>query len=208
MILLYKGVAHSKIVDILMLMERENIQPSPFTYKLLIDLKGRLNDTLGMELVLNTMKDNGVEPDFTTHMMVAKFYISGGLLEKAEEIIRGMEVYVKDKRHAIRSLLDLYAILGRPDDVERIWKSCTEPKLEDFLVAIKAWSKLGRIEQAEETFEALLQTSPNLTSKYFNAMMNVYAENKLLSKGKEFIERMCSSRCPSGPLTWDALVRL
>ncbi|XP_062187820.1 pentatricopeptide repeat-containing protein At1g80270, mitochondrial-like [Phragmites australis] len=208
MILLYKRVARSKVVDILMLMEKENIQLSPFTYKLLVDLKGRSNDTLGMESVLNMMKDNGVEPDFTTQTMVAKFYISGGLLEKAEEVIRAMEVYIKDKRHAIRSLLDLYAVLGRPDDVARIWKSCTEPNLEDYLAAIEAWGKLGCIEQVEETFEALLKTSPKLTSKYYNAMLNVYAENKLLAKGKEFLERMFLAGCSNGPLTWDALVKL
>jgi pentatricopeptide repeat protein len=208
MILLYKRVARSKVVDILMLMEKENIKFSRFTYKLLIDLKGRSNDPLGMESVLNIMKDNGLEPDFATQTMVAKFYISGGLMEKAEEVIRAMEVSVKDSRDATRSLLDLYAILGRPDDVERIWNSYTNPKLEDFLAAIEAWSKLGRIKQVEETFEALVKTSPKLTSKYFNAMLNVYAKHKLLAKGKEFLERMYLDRCPINPLTWDAIVKL
>ena len=208
MILLYKRIARSKVVDILMLMEKENIKVSRFTYKLLIDLKGRSNDPLGMESVLNMMKDNGLEPDFATQTMVAKFYISWGLMEKAEEVIRAMEVSVKDSRNATRSLLDLYAILGRPDDVERIWNSYTTPKLEDFLAAIEAWGKLGRIKQAEETFEALVKTSPKLTSKYLNAMLNVYAEHKLLAKGKEFLERMYLDGCPISPLTWDAIVKL
>jgi len=208
MILLYKRVARSKVVDILTLMEKENIKFSHFTYKLLIDMKGRANDPLGMESVLNIMKDNGLEPDFATQTMVAKFYISWGLMEKAEEVIRAMEVSVKDSRNATRSLLDLYAILGRPDDVERIWNSYTTPKLEDFLAAIEAWGKLGRIKQAEETFEALVKTSPKLTSKYLNAMLNVYAEHKLLAKGKEFLERMHLDGCPISPLTWDAIVKL
>ncbi|CAL5079265.1 unnamed protein product [Urochloa decumbens] len=208
MILLYKRVARRKIADILLLMEKENIKFSRFTYRLLIDLKGQSNDILGMESVLNMMKDNGLEPDFGTQTMVAKFYISGGLTEKAEEVIRAMEVYVNASRDATRSLLGLYAILGRPDDVERIWNSYTTPKLEDFLAAIEAWSKLGRIEQVEETFEALVKISPKLTSKYFNAMLNVYAEHKLLAKGKEFLERMCLEGCPSSPQTWDAIVRL
>ncbi|CAN6213544.1 unnamed protein product [Urochloa humidicola] len=208
MILLYKRVARIKVADILLLMEKENIKFSRFTYKLMIDLKGQSNDIVGMESVLNMMKDNGLQPDFSTQTMVAKFYISGGLTEKAEEVIRAMEVYVNASRDATRSLLGLYAILGRPDDVERIWNSYTTPKLEDFLAAIEAWSKLGRIEQVEETFEALVKTSPKLTSKYFNAMLNVYAEHKLVAKGKEFLERMCLEGCPSSPQTWDAIVRL
>ncbi|KAG0542179.1 hypothetical protein BDA96_02G080700 [Sorghum bicolor] len=208
MLLLYKRVSRNKVVDILKLMENENIKPSLFTYKLMIDLKGRSNDTLGMESVLNLMKENGFEPDFGIQTMVAKFYLSGDLAEKAEEVTNAMEVYVNANRHAIRALLDLYAILGRPDDVERIWNLCTEPKLEDFLAAIKAWGKLGHIESAEETFDALVKTSPKLTSKYFNAMLYVYAENELLDKGKKFIERMSLDGCPSSPLTWDAVVKL
>ncbi|KAF8731864.1 hypothetical protein HU200_015808 [Digitaria exilis] len=208
MILLYKRVARVKVADILMLMEQENIKFSRFTYKLLIDLKGRSNDMLGMEQVLNVMKDNGLEPDFATQNMVAKFYISGGLTEKAEEVIRAMEVHASYHREATRSLLGLYAILGRPDDVKRIWNSYTEPKLDDFLAAIEAWGKLGCIEQVEETFEALVNTSTKLTSKYLNAMLNVYAEHKLLAKGKEFLERMFLKGCPGSPLTWDAIVKL
>ena len=146
--------------DILMLMEKENIKPSLFTYKLIIDLKGRSNDMSGIEMVLNEMKASGVEPDFATQTMVAKFYIDGGLTEKAEAIISEMEMeYIKDKRHAIRSLLHLYAALSKPGEVARIWKLCTEPKLEDFMAAIEAWGKLGCIEQAEETFEAMLKTT-------------------------------------------------
>lgn len=208
MILLYMRVAHTKVADIITLMEKENIKPSPFTYKLLIDLKGRSHDILGIESVLNLMKDDGLKPDFATQTMVAKFYISGGLIEKAEEVITAMEVHIKDNPHAIRSLLDLYATLGRPDDVDRIWNQCTEPKLEDFLAAIEAWGKLGRVEQAEETFEALAKISPKLTSKYINAMLNVYAENKLLAKGKKFLERMCFDGCRSSPLIWDTIVKL
>nr|CAB3452385.1 unnamed protein product [Digitaria exilis] len=209
MILLYKRVACVKVADILMLMEQENIKFSRFTYKLLIDLKGRSNDMLGMEQVLNVMKDNGLEPDFATQNMVAKFYISGGLTEKAEEVIRAMEVHASYHREATRSLLGLYAILGRPDDVKRIWNSYTKPKLDDFLAAIEAWGKLGFIEEVEETFEALVKnTSTKLTSKYLNAMLNVYAEHRLLAKGKEFLERMFLKGCPSSPLTWDAIVKL
>nr|TKW31173.1 hypothetical protein SEVIR_2G087400v2 [Setaria viridis] len=166
MILLYKRVARRK----------ENIKPSHFTCKLLIDLKGRSNDILGIESVLNVMKDNDLEPVFATQTMVAKFYMSGGLTEKADEIIRAMEVYAKDSRQ--------------------------------ILAAIEAWSKLGRIEQAEETFEALVKISPKPASKYINSMLNVYAENKLLARGKKFLERMCLDGCPSNPPTWDGIVKL
>uniref|UniRef100_A0ACD5TD62 Uncharacterized protein n=1 Tax=Avena sativa TaxID=4498 RepID=A0ACD5TD62_AVESA len=209
MLLLYKRVARSKVADIQMLMEKENIKPSPFTYKLIIDLKGRSNDMSGIELVLNEMKASGVEADFATRTMVARFYIYGGLTEKAEALIREMEMeYVKDKRHAVRSLLHLYADLSKPDEVARIWKLCTEPNREDFLAAIEAWGRLGCIEQAEETFEAMIETTRKVSSRYYNVMLSVYAENKLVAKGKEFVERMSSNGCPISPVTWEVLIKL
>ncbi|KAF0905698.1 hypothetical protein E2562_008776 [Oryza meyeriana var. granulata] len=211
MILLYKRVAPGKVADVLMLMEKENVKPSAFTYNLLIDLKGRSNDLAGIEVVLNEMKACGIKPSTATQTMVARFYMHGGLAEKAERVVEEMEVQLlesKDRRHVIRSLLHLYAVLNKPDDVARIWKLCTEPNLDDFLSAIKAWGQLGRIEQAEETFETMANTPAKLSSKYYNAMLNVYAQNKLLAKGKQFVERMCRNRCPHGPLTWDALINL
>jgi pentatricopeptide repeat protein len=209
MILLYKRVARNKVADILMLMEKENLKPSLFTYKLIIDLKGRANDMSGIELVLNEMKASGLEPDFATWGMVARFYIYGGLTEKAEAVISEIEMESsKDKRHAIRSLLHLYAALGKQGEVARIWKLCTEPNLEDTRAVILAWGKLGCIEQAEETFEAMLKTTKMVSSRYYNAMLSVYAENKLMAKGKEFLKRMSSDGCPNSPLTWDVLIKL
>uniref|UniRef100_A0A0D9WWV1 Pentacotripeptide-repeat region of PRORP domain-containing protein n=1 Tax=Leersia perrieri TaxID=77586 RepID=A0A0D9WWV1_9ORYZ len=210
MILLYKRIAPGKVADVLMLMEKGNIKPSAFTYKLLIDLKGRSNDMAGIEVVLNEMKACGIEPSIAIRSMIAKFYLHGGLTEKAEEVAKEMEVQLlelkKDRRNVIRSLLHLYAALNKPDDVARIWKLCTEPNVEDFLAAINAWGELGRVEQAEETFEAM--ANMKLSSKYYIAMLKVYAHNKLLSKGKQFVERMARDGCPYGPLTWDALIDL
>uniref|UniRef100_A0ACD5VZZ1 Uncharacterized protein n=1 Tax=Avena sativa TaxID=4498 RepID=A0ACD5VZZ1_AVESA len=209
MISLYKRVACNKVADILTLMEKENIKPSPFTYKLIIVLKGGSNDMSGMELVLSEMKASGVELDFATRTLVAKFYIYAGLTEKAEAVISEMEMdYIKDKRHAIRSLLLLYADLSKPGEVARIWKLCTEPNRGDFVAAIEAWGKLGCIKQAEETFEAMLETTKKVSSRYYNAMLSVYAENKLMDKGKALVERMSSDGCPSDPVTWDLLIKL
>ncbi|KAG6482153.1 hypothetical protein ZIOFF_058784 [Zingiber officinale] len=39
-------------------------------------------------------------------------------------------------------------------------------------------------------------------------MLKVYAENKLLAKGKELVNQMSASGCRIGPLTWDAIVKL
>ncbi|CAL9133231.1 unnamed protein product [Musa textilis] len=209
LLLLYKRLDRKKIADVLLMMEKENVKPTLFTYKILIDTKGRANDISGMEQIVETMKAEGVEPDLLIQAMVARYYIFAGLNEKAEAALKEMEGGdIKENRHVCRVLLPLYAALGKVDDVGRVWKVCeANPRLEECLAAIEAWDKLGQIEKAEEAFENISKKW-KLSSKHYNAMLKVYANHKLLTKGKELVKRMSNSGCRIGPLTWDALVKL
>ncbi|CAL9039094.1 unnamed protein product [Musa banksii] len=209
LLLLYKRLDRKKIADVLLMMEKENVKPTLFTYKILIDTKGRVNDISGMEQIVETMKAEGVEPDIMTQAMVARYYIFAGLNEKAEAALKEMEGDdFKENRNVCKVLLPLYAALGKVDDVGRVWKVCeANPRLDECLAAIEAWDKLGQIETAEEVFENISKKW-KLSSKYYNAMLKVYANNKLLTKGKELVKRMSNSGCRIGPLTWDALVKL
>ncbi|WOL06778.1 pentatricopeptide repeat-containing protein [Canna indica] len=209
LLLLYKRIDRKKIAEVLFMMEKENVKPTLFTYRILLDIKGRANDISGMEQILETMKAEGVEPDLLIQSMVAKFYIFAGLNEKAEEALKDIEGdNIKENRIVCKVLLPLYAALGKADEVGRVWKVCeAKPHMYESLAAIEAWGKLGKIENAEEVFENMSKTW-KLSSKYYTAMLKVYANNKLLTKGKELVKRMSDSGCRIGPLTWDALVKL
>lgn len=210
LILLYKRVDRKKIGDVLKMMEKEDVKPSLFTYRLLIDTKGRIHDISGMEEVIATMKAEGIEPDMFSQATIAKHYIFAGKNEKAEEMLRNIEGDdITKNRAACTSLLSLYAALGKIDDVGRIWNVCEpNPRLEECFVAIEAWGKLGKIEDAERIFEKMMKSWERLSPKYYNILLKVYANHKLLSKGKELAKRMSDDRCKFGPFTWDALVKL
>ncbi|XP_020100542.1 pentatricopeptide repeat-containing protein At1g80270, mitochondrial-like isoform X3 [Ananas comosus] len=210
LLLLYKRHRRNKIADLLTMMEKENVKPSLFTYKLLIDLKGRSHDIAGMENIIETMKMNGVEPDVAARALVASHYIVGGLNDKAEKTLKEMEGEAdSNNRNAFKSLLPLYAALGRADDVKRIWKLCEEnPTLDEFSAVIEAWGKLGHVEEVENAFVTMLKRHKKVSSVYYNVLLNVYANHKLLTKGKELAKRMGENGCRIGPLTWDALVKL
>ncbi|XP_020274534.1 pentatricopeptide repeat-containing protein At1g80270, mitochondrial-like isoform X3 [Asparagus officinalis] len=208
-LLLYKRNDRKKIADILKLMEKENIKPNIFTYRLLIDTKGRANDISGMEELVETMKAEGIVPTIGVRAMVAKYYIHANLNEKAEAVLKEIEGDIKENLRACRQLLPLYASLGKTDDVERIWKVCeADPHLEECLSAIEAWGELGKVEKAEEVFELMSKNWSSLSSRYYNCMIKVYAKHKLLSKGKDLVKRMAEKGRKIGPLTWDALVKL
>ncbi|XVE84906.1 hypothetical protein DITRI_Ditri17bG0049100 [Diplodiscus trichospermus] len=210
LLLLYKRLDKKKIADVLLLMEKENVKPTLFTYKILIDTKGLSNDITGMDQIVETMKAEGIEPDIHVQSILARHYISGGLLEKAQEVLKEMEgVNVKENRRACCFLLPLYAELGKADEVERIWKVCeSNPHYEEYLAAIEAWGKLSKIKEAEAVFDRMLTTSKKLPARYYSTLLKVYSNHKMLQKGKDLVKRMADNGCQIGPLTWDALVKL
>ncbi|XVE95753.1 hypothetical protein REPUB_Repub02eG0126700 [Reevesia pubescens] len=210
LLLLYKRFDKKKIADVLLLMEKENVKPSLFTYRILIDTKGLSNDITGMDQIVETMKAEGIEPDINIQSILAKHYISGGLMEKAQEVVKEMEGdNIKVNRWACRYLLILYAELGKADEVERIWKVCeSNPRFEEYLAAIEAWGKLSKIEKAEAVFDRMLKTSKKLPARYYGTLLKVYSNHKMLQKGKDLVKRMADNGCQIGPFTWDALVKL
>ncbi|BAT85124.1 hypothetical protein VIGAN_04262500 [Vigna angularis var. angularis] len=209
MLLLYKRNDQKKIADVLLLMETENIKPSSLTYSILIDTKGRYRDIDGMDLIVDRMKTDGIEPDIKTQAVLARHYISAGLQDKAEALLKEMEgENLKQDRWRWQILLPLYANLGKVDEVERIWKFCeTKPRYDECLVAIEAWGKLNKVDEAENVFETMVKKF-KLSSRNSSVLLKVYANHKMITKGKDLIKRMGESGCRIGPPTWNAIVKL
>jgi len=212
LLLLYKRLDKKKIQDVLKMMEDEGVKPTIFTYKILIDVKGWMGDIGGMEQVAENMKSEDIEMDSGTLELLARHYIRAGLAEKAEVVLKELEnVSLKDKRSCLKMLLPLYAELGKPTEVERIWKdfeAFPALRLDEYATGVVAWGKLGQIEKAEITFEKLLNSGKKLSAKHYNALLNVYADHHLLLKGKELVKRMSDNGCTIEPPIWDALIRL
>ncbi|KAK7279311.1 hypothetical protein RJT34_24359 [Clitoria ternatea] len=209
LLLMFKKVDKKRIADVLLLMEKENVKPSSFTYKILIDAKGHSNDIAGMEQVVETMNAEGVEPDIKVKAALVRHYISAGHKEKAETVLKEIEgENLKENLWVCSTLMSLYANMGSTEEVERIWKACkSKPRMSDCLAAVEAWGKLNKIEEAEAISE-MMSKKWKLSSKHYAVLLKIYVNNKMLKKAKELIKRMADSGCRIGPLTWDALVRL
>ncbi|XP_047178769.1 pentatricopeptide repeat-containing protein At1g80270, mitochondrial-like [Vigna umbellata] len=209
LLLLYKNLNKQKMADVLLLMEKENVKPCIFTYRLLLDTKGHFNDIAGMEQVLETMKVEGIEPDIQIQELLAKHYTKAGLNEKAETVLKEIEgENLKENRWLCATLIRLYANLGKADEVERIWKVCeSNPGVDDCLAAVEAWGKLKKIEEAESIFDRASKKW-KLNSKKYSVLLMIYANNNMLKKGKDLIKRMADSGINIGPFAWNALVKL
>ncbi|BAT96702.1 hypothetical protein LR48_Vigan02g000800 [Vigna angularis] len=209
LLLLYKNLNKQKMADVLLLMEKENVKPCIFTYRLLLDTKGHFNDIAGMEQVLETMKVEGIEPDIQIQELLAKHYTKAGLNEKAETVLKEIEgENLKENRWLCATLIRLYANLGKANEVERIWKVCeSSPGVDDCLAAVEAWGKLKKIEEAESIFDRASKKW-KLNSKKYSVLLMIYANNNMLKKGKDLIKRMADSGINIGPFSWNALVKL
>ncbi|KAL8037034.1 hypothetical protein ABFS82_11G014100 [Erythranthe guttata] len=210
LLLLYKRTDNKKISNVLSLMEKENIKPSYFTYHVLISAKGLSNDISGMEKIVEKMKTEGVEPNTIIQVSLARYYAIAGLKDKAKAVCKEIEGEdITKNRWACGVLLPIYASLRMEDEVERIWKVCqSDLRTKECLAAIEAWGQLKRIEDAESAFDKMMKILKKPTSKHFAALIKIYADHKMLDKGKGLVKRMSESGCSVGPLTWDALVKL
>lgn len=210
LLLLYSRHDKKKITDVLLLMEKENVKPSPFTYRLLINVKGLANDLKGMDQVVEMMKAEGMEIDLKTEASLARHFLSGGMKEKAEAIVKGMEGGdLKRHRAACKYVLPIYAGLGKVDVVRRVWAICMpKPTLLESGAAMEAWGKLNDIKEAEAIFNLMMETGYRIPRNTYLVLLKMYVDNKMPNKAKDLVRRMSDSGCDIGPLIWDALVRL
>ncbi|KAJ4915878.1 Pentatricopeptide repeat-containing protein [Raphanus sativus] len=211
MLMLYKRVDKKKIAETLLMMEKENLKPTLYTYQILIDAKGASNDISGMEQVVETMKSEGVEVDLRAKSIVARHYASAGLKEKAEKVLKEMEgESLEANRYVCKDLLSVYGFLQRADEVSRIWKICEEnnPYYKECLAAILAFGKINKVKEAEAVFEKSIKMSTRVSSGMYSVLLRVYVDHKMVSEGKDLVKRMLDSGCNIGALTWDALIRL
>ncbi|KAL5546615.1 hypothetical protein UlMin_006302 [Ulmus minor] len=210
LLILCKRFEKKKLADVLLMMEKEGVKPSLFTYKLLLDTKGQCHDLTGMENILERMKAEDIEPDRHTNFILARHYACAGLKDKAEAVLKEMEGGNLNHNRQVCEVLFLpYALLGKADEVERVWKVCEpNPQIWECMAAIEAFGKVKKIKEAEAVFDRMLKTWKKPFEKQYNALLKVYADNKLVAKGRDLVKRMADSGCPIGVLTWHTLVKL
>uniref|UniRef100_A0A1J3IYD7 Pentatricopeptide repeat-containing protein, mitochondrial n=1 Tax=Noccaea caerulescens TaxID=107243 RepID=A0A1J3IYD7_NOCCA len=210
LLLLYSKHDRKKIADVLLLMEKENIKPTRGTYQALINSKGLAGDITGMDKMVETMKEEGIEMDPEIQATLARYYIRAGVKERAEEVMKEMEGKgLKQTPWVCRLLLPLYADIGDTENVRRLSKFAEETlRYDNCIAAIKAWGKLKKTEEAEAVFDRLVEKYKIVPMLPYFALMEIYAENKMLAKGKNLVKRVASAGVKIGPEIWHSLVRL
>ncbi|CAN6886527.1 unnamed protein product [Brassica oleracea] len=210
LLLLYSKHDRKKIPDVLLLMEKENIKPTRGTYQFLINSKGLSGDIAGMDKLVETMKEEGIKLDPEIQAAVARYYMRAGRKERAEEVMKEIEGEgLEQAPWVCRSLLPLYAEIGDKENVRRLSRFVEQAlRYDNSIAAIKAWGKLKEIEEAEAVFDKLVEKYKLVPMLPYFSLMEIYTENKMLTKGKNLVKRIASAGVKIGPSTWHALVKL
>lgn len=210
LLLLYKRLDTKKIADILYLMEKEKIKPSQLTYRILITSKARDKNFEAVDKIVEAMESEGVKPEPKILEILARHYASGGYKEKAKAIMKEIEGgNSKPDPFVYRVLLPLYAMMGEVDEVRRLWKTCeANPSFDDFSAAIEAWGILNKVEEAEAVFNRMISAGKKPLSSHYLQLLKVYANKKMLSKGKDLVKQMADSHYWINEWVWDVLVKL
>ncbi|XP_013638259.1 PREDICTED: pentatricopeptide repeat-containing protein At3g15590, mitochondrial [Brassica oleracea var. oleracea] len=210
LLLLYSKHDRKKIPDVLLLMEKENIKPTRGTYQFLINSKGLSGDIAGMDKLVETMKEEGIKLDPEIQAAVARYYMRAGRKERAEEVMKEIEGEgLEQAPWVCRSLLPLYAEIGDKENVRRLSRFVEQAlRYDNSIAAIKAWGKLKEIEEAEAVFDKLVEKYKLVPMLPYFSLMEIYTENKMLTKGKNLVKRIARAGVKIGPSTWHALVKL
>ena len=136
-------------------MKQKNIQLTNYSYSVLIQSYGCLNDLEGLERIANEVQlPNKTNSDWTMYSSLATAYIRAGQSEKAKGTLKKLEQFLDGSYNpdcvAYHHLISLSTSLGDLEYVTRVWdklksrfKSCNNVSYLNMLYSL---SRLGDVE--------------------------------------------------------------
>eukprot|EP00250_Pteridium_aquilinum_P007807 c17453_g1_i1 orf=151-2136(+) len=199
------------VAEVLQTMDQKNVEPDIYTYNIILDVRARKGDADGMEKVWARVKeDMNVEPDAATFAILAKGYITAGLYEKAEKVMKQVEHSPFRRRRVVNLLLlKLYGQLGKEEELERVWGLVTQGQkigIADYVAMIRSLGKVGNASRAEDIFEDMVEKVDNLSVHHYNALLSVYASLGRTQKGESLLKQIAKASLNPNAATYHELV--
>ncbi|RAL54673.1 hypothetical protein DM860_001801 [Cuscuta australis] len=170
-------------------MRGRRVEPVNSTYGTLIDVhcKARRQEE-AMEWV-DLMYQNRMEPDEVTMGIVVQMYKKAGDFKKAEEFFKQWETVNARRAHeSISSPLCL--------------SSYTHNNLID------TYGKAGKVKEASEAFERMLDEGISPTTVNFNTMIHLYGNNNQMEEVGSLMQKMEDLDCCPDTRTYNILIFL
>lgn len=208
---LYKRTGElDKVPEVLLDMKDKGVSPDNFSYRICINSYGLRSDFNSMEKLLHEMEcQPHISMDWTTYSMVASFYVTGGLKEKAIFYLNKCEKKVFKDALGYNHLISLYGGLGNKEEMKRLWKLqkvvCKKQINRDFINMMGSLVRLGELEDAEVVLEEW-----NSSCKYYdfrvpNVLLIGYCQKGWVEKAEEVLRDIIKKRKTASPDSWGIL---
>eukprot|EP00250_Pteridium_aquilinum_P006152 c16125_g1_i1 orf=203-2128(-) len=210
----YKGKGRiSDVADLLKEMEELGVDANLYTYNIILDLRARKGDVVGMRNVWKCLeKEKNMKPDAASYALLARGYINAGLRGKAECAIKRIEVSpYRQKQVVFRWLLKLYAQLKREEDLERVWgllSSISKSPVDDYSIMIESLGKAGELKRAEEMFKEGVNKFGIKRLHQYHALLSVFLNNGMIQKAEDLVEKMSKDSFNPGSATYHQLIEM
>lgn len=208
MMTLYTNIGeHKEIIALINEMKGKQIKLDTYSYNIWITACAALGDVDGMEQVLELMNhDPGVNATWTTYSTLATMYIKLGKVDKAEKYMKDAETrMVGQGRASFNYLISLYSLVGKKEDVYRVWEwyksSFGEMLNSGYSSMLSALIKLNDIDGAEKLYNEWVTSTSRFDPKICNILVSYYINQGLVEEAESCLERLLDQGGAPGAYT-------
>ncbi|KNA14339.1 hypothetical protein SOVF_108240 [Spinacia oleracea] len=210
MTLYMKLTEYDQVEKLVSEMKQKRIPLDLYSYNIWLSARGS-GSAENMEQVFEEMKlEPTIVPNWTSFSTVASVYIKLGMLEKAEECLKDLEMRITGRdKMPYHYLISLYGSLGNKEEVYRVWNTykTTFPNVPNwgYHSVISSLIRLGDIEGAEKIFEEWLPIKVSYDPKVANLLMGWYVREEPFEKAKSFFDSMIKGGGKPNSGSWEIL---
>lgn len=210
MMKLYYQLGNREKVDgLINEMEEKGIPLDRYALNIRLSACAMASDPAGMDKILSIMQsDSSIVLDWNMYAIVAQKYLRVGFVDKALEMLHKMESLMgetKRKDLAVIFILNLYAEMGKKEELYRIWneyKQNNKVLNKVYMSMIRALLKFDDVEGAEKIFEEWESRGLSYDFRIPNFLIDAYCRNRLLEKAEALLERGISKGGDPNAMTW------
>ncbi|KAF5200021.1 Pentatricopeptide repeat-containing protein [Thalictrum thalictroides] len=181
-------------------MKEKGLKLHIYNYKLLINSYASLNDIDAVEKVEEEIKMvHSVIPEWDFFCNLAAIYVAAGLLEKAEMNLKKVEKLKLYDPKPFRFLLNLYASIGKPEEVYRVWQSLKSAFRKtnnlSYLTMLQVLSRLEDMDGLERCFEEWESHCLSYDVRLPNVLIKAYLKRDMIEEAKLLLDHTLKKGC-------------
>ncbi|CAH1427162.1 unnamed protein product [Lactuca virosa] len=183
-------------------------------YNIMIRILGKAQRWEELEILLNEMEKNRIEPINSTYGTLMDVYSKGGFREKAMHFLDIMnKKKIESDEVTMGIVLQMYKTSGQFEKAIEFFKKWSIGKTVSlssytYNTLIDIYGKAGRLQDASQTFDEMLKRGIVQNTITFNSMIHMFGDHGQLDKVESLIQKMEQFQCLPDTRTYNILISM